>query len=394
MKLTFSTGLYVDPIDWDTRQNQAVLKENRADLINLNLKLETLKKRCIQIYIDYEYGNISIQDFKVKLREINNDIKPKIFNNSIKENEIIKFLHEEQKRMESSKMNVNTLKTYKTHFKQIQKFLRSSPEMKLLGFDDIDFNFRNVFVDWMSNNNMQLAYGNKILKTFRQECEKARRIKIHSNIDYLGSGWNIPSKKAKGDIVTFNENDLQLLHEMNLKAHLLKVRDILLIGCATGQRYSDFSRYEPHHFFESRSGIKMLKIISVKTGTPTIVPLNIFGFLLPILEKHGFRTPKMSQQKFNNGLKKLAELAGFDEKILVIEQYIGRQVRIKKSYVPKYELVSTHICRRSFATILYQRGIGLEKLIALTGHSSESQLKHYIGLDNNRIAEEIGEMFR
>ena len=350
------------------------------------------KKKCVEIYIEYEYGNISVTDFKKLLKQDKGSRNTK--NSEIKENEIIQFLDKELRRMESSKMNGNTLKTYRTHFKQIREYLNSSSKMKLTRFKDVNFNFRDAFVDWMSGKNIQLAYGNKILKTFRQHCELARRKGLHENIDYLGSGWTIKAKKAKGDIISLSEKEIKYLNELKLTGHLAKIRDVLLIGICTGQRYSDFSRYEPHHFFESGSGIKMLKIISTKTSTPTIVPLNIFGFLLPILEKHGFRTPKMSQQKFNNGLKKLAKLARFDEKILVIEQYIGRQVRIEKSYVPKYELVSSHIARRSFATILYQRGIGLEKLITLTGHSNESQLKQYIGLDNNRIAEEIGEMFR
>lgn len=391
-KLQYSTGLYVLPKDWDAKSNRAYLKENRKDLFDLNDALEELKKKCVEIYIEYEYGNISVTDFKKLLKQDKGSRNTE--NSEIKENEIIQFLDEEQKRMESSKMNGNTLKTYRTHFKQIREYLSSSSKMKLTRFKDVNFNFRDAFVDWMSGKDIQLAYGNKILKTLRQYCEIARRKGLHENIDYLGSGWTIKAKKAKGDIISLSEKEIKYLNELKLTGHLAKIRDVLLIGCCTGQRYSDFSRYEPHHFFESRSGIKMLKIISTKTGTPTIVPLNIFPFLIPILEKHEYKTPNMSQQKFNDGLKKLIKLAGFNDQILVIEQYIGRQVRIEKSYVPKYELVSSHIARRSFATILYQRGLGLEKLIALTGHSSESQLKHYIGLDNNRIAEEIGEMFR
>ncbi|NRB50823.1 MAG: site-specific integrase [Saprospiraceae bacterium] len=75
--------------------------------------------------------------------------------------------------------------------------------------------------------------------------------------------------------------------------------------------------------------------------------------------------------------------------MLKIQQYIGRKARVEKSYVPKYEEVSSHICRRSFATNLYRMGYNLAQIMPMTGHATESQLRQYIGIDNEMNAEEI-----
>ena len=94
-------------------------------------------------------------------------------------------------------------------------------------------------------------------------------------------------------------------------------------------------------------------------------------------------------QKFNDGLKTLCERAGFDESVLVVEQYIGRKACLKRLYKPKYEVISSHTCRRSFATNLYRMGYKLSQIMPMTGHSTESQLRIYIGIDAEENAETI-----
>ena len=216
-----------------------------------------------------------------------------------------------------------------------------------------------------------------------------RRKKLHSNTDYHGVGWTVTRKKAEGQKVILTNEELQHLANLDLSGHLGKVRDICLIGAGTGQRYSDFCRYSPDNFYRTINNIPILSLISTKTETPAKIPLNIFPWLIPVLEKHGYTTPRMSMQKFNDGIKVVCKQAGFEEKILKIEQYMGRKARIEKYYAPKYKEVSSHLCRRSFATNLYRMGYSLAQIMPMTGHATESQLRQYIGIDNEMNAEEI-----
>lgn len=189
--------------------------------------------------------------------------------------------------------------------------------------------------------------------------------------------------------MTLSTDELQALADMKLRGHLKKVRDLLLIGCGTGQRFSDFSKLREEQFYTTAKGVPLLSLISQKTATPATIPLTIFPWLIPVLEEYEYNAPVLSMQKFNDGLKTLCKHAEIDQEVLVIEQYMGRKPRLQKQFMPKYEVVSSHICRRSFATNLYRMGYRLSQIMPMTGHSTETQLRVYIGLDAEENAESI-----
>lgn len=253
----------------------------------------------------------------------------------------------------------------------------------------MDWNFRLELIDWLSERNDKLAYGNKTLSVLRQFLERARRKKLHTNIDYQGAGWMVPKKKAVGEKVILMPEELKILADLRLFDFADKVRDLFLIGAATGQRFSDYSRYTPNNFYKTINNIPILSVISQKTDTPAKIPLNIFPWLLPILEKHNYASPKMSMQKFNETIKDICKKAKLDSQVFIVDQYIGRKARVEKKYVPKYQSVSSHTCRRSFATNLYRMGYRLPQIMLLTGHATESHLREYIGIDSEVNAEEI-----
>lgn len=394
-KLQYSTGLNINPKDWNKQDNRAILKEKRSDLIDLNNSLNVLASYCTSIYIENNYGNISVEDFKkeldVRTSKKSIDSLP-VSKSRPARISFFEFIDQEIKEREAANMKKNSLKTFKNHAKVLKSFGNFYNQRTLFDYEDVDWSFRLKLIDWLASKNVQLAYGNKTLKILRQFLESARRQKLHSNTEYQGKGWTVTRKKAKGQHVMFNGNELSILADMKLSGHLDKIRDICLIGAGTGQRYSDFSKYRPEQFSTSFNGIALLSVISDKTGTPAKIPLNIFPWLIPVLEKHGYTTPEMSMQKFNNGIKALAEKAGFNDNILVVNQYMGRNARLEKSYVEKYKLVSSHLCRRSFATNLYRMGFRLSQIMPMTGHATESQLQQYIGIDNEQNAENIGLM--
>jgi len=55
----------------------------------------------------------------------------------------------------------------------------------------------------------------------------------------------------------------------------------------------------------------------------------------------------------------------------------GNRASIKGVY-PKYELIGSHVCRRSFATNFYGK-IPTPILINITGHGTEKMFLKYIG---------------
>lgn len=73
---------------------------------------------------------------------------------------------------------------------------------------------------------------------------------------------------------------------------------------------------------------------------------------------------------------------------MVIDEPIMAEVKtngiIVIKQVPKYELVTSHTARRSFATNLYRRGIPSTQLMLLTGHKTEDAFLRYIRVSKNR----------
>ena len=283
-------------------------------------------------------------------------------------------------------MPSSTLRSFKLHINILHRFAKYRGNFT---YEDIDWNFRLEIIDWLTEQNVQLSYGNKTLKVIHNFMERARRKKLHENTSYKGKGWTVGQKKVRGHKVILTMQELEVLANLKLWGIAETARDLFLIGAGTGQRFSDFSKYEPDNFYRTINGIPLLSVISQKTHTPVKIPLNIFPWLIPILEKHNYQSPSISLQKFNEFIKDICKKAGFRNQVLKVEQFMGRKPRIEKGYVEKYTEVASHTCRRSFATNLYRMGYSLAQIMAITGHSTESQLREYIGIDAEENAEKM-----
>ncbi len=62
--------------------------------------------------------------------------------------------------------------------------------------------------------------------------------------------------------------------------------------------------------------------------------------------------------------------------------------------IPKYELITSHTARRSFATNLYRRGIPSTQLMMLTGHKTEDSFMKYIKVTAEDNAKDVAKKLR
>lgn len=384
-RLLYSTQLFIHPNDWDSKLQRPIELEDRPELWMIRNKLDDLASRCKSIYIEADYGVISVKKFKQKLD--GKEDKPKQKSKpKIKIPSLLEFLDQELKEMKASNMKATSLKMFKNQIRVIKDFSKSRGQFT---YEEVDWNLRLEFIDWLAKKKITLSYGNKVLNTFRQFMERARRKKYHQNISYQGMGWTITRKKAKGQKITLSLEELELLASLPLYGLKEKVRDLLLIGAGTGQRYGDYSKFTPKDFQTTIKGVPILSIISQKTAVPAKVPLTIFPWLIPTLEKYNYTSPTLALQIFNDHIKIICQEAGIDEKILKVIQLMGRRPVIEKTYVLKYQEIASHVCRRSFATNLYRMGYQLSQIMPMTGHTTESQLREYIGIDAEENAEEV-----
>ena len=204
---------------------------------------------------------------------------------------------------------------------------------------------------------------------------------VHQNNAYDSYKPKLKSTQKKIIFLTWDE--LNRLREFKIpsnKQALERVRDVFLFQCFTGLRYSDV-------FNLRRSDIKgdHIEVTTVKTSDSLIIELN--NHSKAILDKYKdvpFENdkvlPVITNQKMNDYLKELAELAGIDEPIR--QTYYKGNERID-DVTPKYALLGTHAGRRTFICNALALGIPPQVVMKWTGHSDYKAMKPYIDITDD-----------
>ena len=121
----------------------------------------------------------------------------------------------------------------------------------------------------------------------------------------------------------------------------------------------------------------MIEIVAQKTEQTVFIPLH--PILDSVLKKYGYTSPKMSNQKMNAYLKEIGQAAGLANEIMVYNSKGGK--RTEKA-VPMWQMLKTHVARRSFATNYYQKYPKLiDNIMKITGHTTEKAFRAYIVTD-------------
>ncbi|MEI8280589.1 MAG: site-specific integrase, partial [Bacteroidota bacterium] len=163
------------------------------------------------------------------------------------------------------------------------------------------------------------------------------------------------------------------------------VRDLFVICCLTGFRYSDISTLQKARFEDSF----IYKTIE-KTKQPGVIPIH--PIVQQILDKYPNGLPACPpNQVFNRYLKEIGKkLPQLNTDFVKVLTRGG--VPDPKTY-KKYQLLQTHTARRSFVTNEYLNGTPSITLRKITGHKSEEFLK-YIKADNLQHAHLMAQQWK
>lgn len=248
-----------------------------------------------------------------------------------------------------------------------------------LTFDFFDEKGLNDYVTYLRDvKEMRNSTIGKQLSFLKQFLRWAFRKGVHQNNAYDSYKPKLKSTQKKIIFLTWEElNKLREFEIPAAKQALDRVRDVFLFQCFTGLRYSDV-------FNLRRSDIKgdHIEVTTVKTSDSLIIELN--NHSKAILDKYkdvAFEDdkvlPVITNQKMNDYLKELAELAGIDEP--VCQTYYRGNERIDE-VTPKYALLGTHAGRRTFICNALALGIPPQVVMKWTGHSDYKAMKPYIDI--------------
>ncbi|EOR92746.1 integrase [Arcticibacter svalbardensis MN12-7] len=365
-KIRFSTKLKTMDKDWNPKSQK--IKKNGEGESEINFALEEYKRVITkaELHAQFEPNQLTLDYIRTKLEEATGKKKTSFtiydaFEEYIKEASI--------KKTESSK------KIYEVTLNKLKSF--DKDRRYLLSFENIDSKFESKFTDYLMTecklvNNTIGRY----IKTVKSFMNFATERGYTTNFKFK----TFRVIKQDADIIYLTEAELLKIYRFeNLPPRLDAVRDAFCLGCFTGLRFSDLSELRFANLKED-----FIELKSKKTRDFLRIPLN--DFAKAILKKHQGNPPQMiSNQKMNDYIKEIGELAGIKQNI-ILTQYQGA-TKLEKAE-PKYKFLSTHSARRTFVTLSLEKGMRPEVVMSITGHKDYATFKKYIKLTENvKLAE-------
>jgi len=280
----------------------------------------------------------------------------------------------------TSKRRCNVIKHKMERFQTERK--------KPILINEVNENFKNEFLAYQKSKGYAQNTIQRELKFIKTFCKHARYLGLETD-PQLDS---LKLEKIKPEKIYLSFDELKIIEKTKLKHDYLEnARDWLIISCYTGQRVSDFLRFTKE-MIRIENGKSLLEFTQKKTGKVMTVPLH--RKILEILEKRNGEFPRsISDQRYNEYIKKVCKKAKLKEKIQGgLQKKTDHGIRKVSGKYHKWELVTSHIGRRSFATNFYGT-IPTTYLIYITGHSSEAMFLNYIGKSNKDLAMEISKYF-
>ena len=377
-RIEFTTGYRIDAAKWDTdkqRVRNGCTNKLKQSASEINASLLGYYTEVQEIFKKFEVEEIMPTPEQIKeafnaLHKPIEEVKPR----KSTPNAFYKVFDEFVR--DCGRQNDWTDSTYEK-FAAVKNHLMNFRDG--LTFDFFDEKGLNDYVTYLRDvKEMRNSTIGKQLSFLKWFLRWAFKKGLHQNNAYDSYKPKLKSTQKKIIFLTWEElNKLREFEIPAAKQALDRVRDVFLFQCFTGLRYSDV-------FNLRRSDIKgdHIEVTTVKTSDSLIIELN--NHSKAILDKYkdvAFEDdkalPVITNQKMNDYLKELAELAGIDEPVR--QTYYRGNERIDE-VTPKYALLGTHAGRRTFICNALALGIPPQVVMKWTGHSDYKAMKPYIDI--------------
>lgn len=368
LRAQFATGFKIDPNQWNAKQQKVKTKGN-VNAIKINQALNDLAEVITDIYLEFEKNRLN--------DEINyspTDIKEKVLgmrNNQHTQRstffELISIYLNYKKQFIDKKKPLGILKrTYEAHTnyaQHLEEFLRLKKAT-------------NLFTDQISSTlvdeyEIHLRYNKDFENNHTVRCMRFITTVINYAIQIKDvnfspiPGYKYPPKEQT-EIIFLTPQEKQIIEDVKLQGRLQKeVQDLFLFQCYTGFAYVDLYAFSNDCIFEEeKTGKKYIEMERTKTKVKALLPF--FPKAEAIWNKYNHKLPKVSNANYNRTLKHISGL-----------------VDIEKN-------VTTHVARKTFATLALNSGVTIEVVAKCLGHSNTTTTrKIYAQIQKERIFDEF-----
>jgi integrase/predicted RNase H-like HicB family nuclease len=277
------------------------------------------------------------------------------------------------------KVKYNTTKGRNTARKFIKRFEKySGIEIQ---FSDLNLQFFEKLYDFAIDieeleNNTFAAYVAKFKTFLKWANEKG----YYQGTEYKKFTFTEKEKTP----ICLNIDEFNTLFDYDFENDRLnKAKDLYCFGCLTGLRFSDIATLRYEHF----QGDYILKTITKTTETDRI---PILPQAKELIEKHNtgsvYPLPKISNQKLNDYIKECCQIVGIDTPTIK-NRYRGTEIiPVTK---PKHEWITVHSARKTYISILIDKGVDPFYIKRITGHKKEATFDKYVKLNEHKIKDEV-----
>ncbi len=409
-----SLGYKVVPEYWDSETNTVLISSKQTQLQQREMKRINKFLKQFEHYVSTLIDADVIADYEAKLESAGTVEKYGIvatLKQAIDKIKGIEIEEEEKKnitpldyfhrvvdempkkviRRTSKIIESGTVGHHRIVLKRFERFLKYT-HWVASSFSIFNKNFENEMEQWMLNveeysaNTVAATFS--VMKIWLKQAEEEGLITDKSFHSWRSKGTDVQH-------IYLNDAELEAIYNLNfdeiLKLHpnakYEETRDIFIIASHIGIRYGDLSSLNKSNWDMEK---KEVEVHTHKTGATVNIPLT--STVIELYEKYKGKFPIPREKgKFNAQLQKIGKLAGIDQTIF-IKKNIGGKVVIEEK--KKYELISSHTARRSFATNLYLRSKDTRLVMYCTGHKTEESFRKYICIEKSEYVERAREYFK
>lgn len=376
-----ATGYSIKPVYWDDKKKW--IKRASPEFEEINSVLTKITSKLGEI-LSYAKDNSIDPTVDYVLIELEKNREYEQRSNRIDMFKTLE-LYMEEKAPHVSKDQVKDYKTLRKHLTNFKEY-SSQP----VTFRNLNLKFYNEFMDYLfykavkpdGTVGLVTNSAGKVVRLLKGFVNYQIAKGIIPNIDLK----NFKVVEEETDAIYLNEKELSVIYALDLSEdeELEAIRDIFVVGCYTGLRYSDLSNLNSEHIDIINGNIN---IKQRKVHKAVVIPM--IDYVPDILKKYDYELPKISGYKFNERVKELGQKIKLNQKVEIVRKKgNSRVIEINK----KHELISSHTCRRSFCTNMYLSGFPAEELMRISGHKSPAAFMRYIKVDNFQAANRLKDL--
>lgn len=383
LRLVYSTKEAIHPKFWEldsSKRNFQRAKETRQfpEYPEFNARLDFIETTAKNIFRQFVNDN-NRQPTVIELTDLlNNKFREKVATQKMTFFMFIdKFIKDAENRHNPKtgrSIAKSTIQVYTRTKNSLKEFAHEYYGYEF-DFDAIDQEFYDNYKHFLTivKNHANNTVGN-FIKTLKTILNEAIEQEYTTNTAHRKRGFIVIKEDTYA--VYLNDDELEALYQLDLldSPSIDRARDLFLLGCYTGLRFSDYNSIKRENFRGEYLNIK-----TRKTGNTVVIPLH--RYVKAIMAKYSGVTPNSLPPSMSNaGMNRLLKILAKKLPMLDVEvrTSITKGGKTQTSIAKKYDLIVTHTARRSFATNLYKSGLSALTIMNITGHKTEKAFLRYI----------------